>query len=295
MGHTDSQLDEEFSSLLTKISDRKTQLESVKDKLTQLALTKHKKEEAMMILERRLVNLLETQDNDLAEIRRRQDNKVDMAMMRKGHTPVDIQSQSKDSNTKTSTLDKQKTAQLMESTETMMKFQFAGMTMSYFNMLNMVRAYKSVSTQDMESLKQLDLQDIPTNKLNSNQNRDDSLYTTQMHSHVLNWDVDHVIQWLKSLSLDQYAESFRLSAVDGPFLCQLTDDDLMNGHLGVTHLLHRKKIMFGISQLTISSNNAQNGEPREFDEPSALNSSSHKFEVVSRYVQLACSIFIYFI
>lgn len=51
-------------------------------------------------------------------------------------------------------------------------------------------------------------------------------------------DVSH---WLDSLSLGQYKDAFADAAVDGAFLCELTDEDLRNT-LGLEHALHRKKI-----------------------------------------------------
>lgn len=241
-------LDEEFSSLLMKISDRKNQLQSVEEKLSRFQKNKEEKERALKILERNLVSLLETQEIELAEIRRRQDRKEDVALQRKTQKSSKEQHpDSKDMQTnRTSTLDRQKRAQLMNSTETMMKFGFTSMSMTYFTALNMVRAMKNISPQETGNLSNIDtINDIAQG---SGMKTQGDLYTRSTESPVLNWEVDHVIQWLNALSLGQYEDSFRDGSIDGPFLFQLTDDDLMNV-LGVEHKLHRKKIMFGIAQL----------------------------------------------
>ena len=69
-------LDEEFSTLLLKISDRKDQLESFEEQLFRLEKTKKLKEQAVNTLERKLVSLLETQEIELQEIKSRQDASV---------------------------------------------------------------------------------------------------------------------------------------------------------------------------------------------------------------------------
>lgn len=247
-------LDEDFSSLLVKISDRKNQLQSVEEKLSNLQKTKEEKEKALKMLERKLVALLETQEIELVEIRRRQDKKEDLALKRKTQrsnnddrpdTTDDTQSR------QISTLDRKKTSQLIDSTETMMKFGFTSMSMTYFTALNMVRAMKSVSAEEVLGGNQDEAVFDKAHGLGMQ--KKSNMYTSRTESPVSNWEVDHVIQWLKALSLGQYEDSFRDGSIDGPFLFQLTDDDLMNV-LGVEHKLHRKKILFSIAQLQTVSN-----------------------------------------
>ena len=43
---------------------------------------------------------------------------------------------------------------------------------------------------------------------------------------VESWSVNDVSRWLTSISLSQYQSSFKEGAVDGSFLCVLTDGDL---------------------------------------------------------------------
>lgn len=249
-------LDEEFSSLLVKISDRKNQLQSVEEKLSNLQKTKEDKEKALKILERKLVALLETQEIELAEIRRRQDKKEDLALKRKTQRSNndDRPDRTDDMQSRQiSTLDRKKTSQLIDSTETMMKFGFTSMSMTYFTALNMVRAMKSVSVE--EALGENKDESVFDKAQGLGIQKQSNMYTSRTDSPVSNWEVDHVIQWLKALSLGQYEDSFRDGSIDGPFLFQLTDDDLMNV-LGVEHKLHRKKILFGIVQLQTVSNDS---------------------------------------
>ena len=62
------------------------------------------------------------------------------------------------------------------------------------------------------------------------------------------WTVEDVAKWMESLSLGQYAEAFREATVDGPFLLELREEDLMQV-LGVTHKLHVRKILISREKL----------------------------------------------
>lgn len=62
------------------------------------------------------------------------------------------------------------------------------------------------------------------------------------------WTIADVAQWLDVLSLGQYKHVFAEAAVDGPFLMDLTDEDLRNT-LGIEHSLHRKKVLIAAAKL----------------------------------------------
>ena len=64
---------------------------------------------------------------------------------------------------------------------------------------------------------------------------------TPTHAQIGLWTVADVSHWLDSLALGQYKDALADAAVDGAFLCELTDEDLRNT-LGIEHALHRKKI-----------------------------------------------------
>ena len=65
------------------------------------------------------------------------------------------------------------------------------------------------------------------------------------------WSVEDVGEWLSSLALGQYRESFADAAVDGAFLLDLNDEDLRNT-LGIDHALHRKKILNSVRRLAVT-------------------------------------------
>ena len=154
----------------------------------------------------------------------------------------------------------------MQSTETLMKFGFMSMSMTYFSSLNMVKALRTVSAQDtvmaaladvhsqravgyqgmggggdVESMKKAPfLPDLKAGQMPG-----------QQLLRVSAWSVDDVAKWLQTLSLGQYSEAFIDSAVDGEFLYDLNDDDLKNT-LGIEHRLHRKKILNCVHRLKLA-------------------------------------------
>ena len=246
-------LDQEFSAMLTKIADRKNELKVSENKLGQLRASKRHKDEEMKSLERKLVVLLEAQETQLAELHHRQEkHRGDLAdnedlVVTSSHTQVN-------GFRGPSEREKQQTAQLMESTETMMKFGFMSMSMTYFGSLNMVKAMKKVAAQDtvMAAVSRMEIK--------SQEKKSNDALTKKVPLslgieegppiNVRGWTVEDVVKWLSTISLSQYGNYFREGAVDGPFLCELTDDDLRNT-LGVEHKLHRKKILFNIGQLSL--------------------------------------------
>jgi class 3 adenylate cyclase len=59
--------------------------------------------------------------------------------------------------------------------------------------------------------------------------------------------MDVVAAWLHGLGLEEYTSAFRVNAVDGEVLRELTADDLKD--LGVTLVGHRRKLLAGIAAL----------------------------------------------
>lgn len=109
--------------------------------------------EELRTLERKLVVLLEEQQRELESIRRRQEKKAILLLessgSRAGGGPGDAAvGAAVGGFAGPSTKDKRQAAQLMQSTETLMKFGFMSMSMTYFSSLNMIRAMRSVGVTD---------------------------------------------------------------------------------------------------------------------------------------------------
>lgn len=287
-------LDREFGDMLNKIGNRKDMLSDLEVKLSTIDKSRQMKEEELRTLERKLVVLLEEQQNELRAIKRKQD--VRGALLAASHDQLMKASSNGsgssqlqltngsggDNNsinqvsvggggfTGPSMKEKQQVAQLMQSTETLMKFGFMSMSMTYFSSINMVKAMRTVSAQDTvmaalaDSQAQRAAEAIPSSTngvpvgngaVGTSGQFLPSLKKGQLPGqealNVSSWSVEDVSRWLQTLSLGQYSEAFIDAAVDGEFLYDLNDDDLKNT-LGVEHRLHRKKILNCVHRLKIA-------------------------------------------
>lgn len=96
--------------------------------------------------------LLEEQQRELESIRRRQEKKgallLSASSERDGGSDVVGMSSASAGAGGPSDRERRQAAQLMQSTETLMKFGFMSMSMTYFSSLNMIRAMRSVGASD---------------------------------------------------------------------------------------------------------------------------------------------------
>ena len=156
---------------------------------------------------------------------------------------------------------KQQAVNLMQSTETLMKFGFMSMSLTYFSSLNMIKAVKSVGAMDTvlaaaqahkahyagrNEGREIRIQE------NTGGNFRRSLKPGEVSRDgtldVANWSIEDCGKWLETLCLGQYRECFEDATIDGSFLYDLNDEDLRNT-LGIEHKLHRKKILNSIKRL----------------------------------------------
>ena len=267
-------LDAEFSSMLSNISDRKENLMRLQENMVLLDRSRQQKEEELRVLERKLVVLLEEQQNELESIRRRQERKGE-ALLEGETSKLAVATGGGGGFQGPTAKDKQQAAQLMESTETLMKFGFMSMSMTYFSSLNMVKAMRTVAATDtvMGALHANASQggggggaglgatgfdggiDSSNGEVGSGFKPElkPGKMPGQGDIRVSAWSVTDVAGWLVTISLGQYRTSFSDAAVDGAFLFDINDDDLKNT-LGVEHRLHRKKILNTIGRLKESEN-----------------------------------------
>ena len=276
-------LDREFGEMLSKISSRKEMLADLERKLGTIDQSRQGKEEELRTLERKLVVLLEEQQNELNAIKRKQD--IRGALLAASHQELVKATASDSTNSGAlvkggaiggggggsggpSLQEKKQAAQLMQSTETLMKFGFMSMSMTYFSSLNMIKALRTVSAQDtvMAALADVHSQravgfapgasvaDASTSSTGKQPFLPDlkrGQLSGQEALRVSAWSVDDVSKWLHTLSLGQYSEAFNDAAIDGEFLFDLNDDDLKNT-LGIEHRLHRKKILNCVYRLKLA-------------------------------------------
>eukprot|EP00750_Incisomonas_marina_P020529 INCI4048.3.p1 GENE.INCI4048.3~~INCI4048.3.p1 ORF type:complete len:2134 (-),score=426.39 INCI4048.3:1814-8215(-) len=266
-----ARLDREFGEMLGKIADRKEQLKMHENTLQTIDRKRMKKEEQLRDLERKLVVLLEEQQTQLAAIQAKQ-AEIGTNYLGGGATTLAV---NKDTPLRRgpngemipvstangpggggggggyvgpTPVQKQEAANLMQSTEQLMKFGFMSMSLTYFSSLNMIKAMKSVGAMDTI---------LATANNNMTTLSDPSTYRPAPKPgqlpgddelNVAAWSVNDVGTWLETMSLGQYRECFADGSVDGSFLYDLNDDDLHNT-LGIEHKLHRKKIINSIRRL----------------------------------------------
>ena len=274
-------MDAEFSETLAKISDRKAKLEKLEQTFEELLRDRREKFGQLKALESKLAVLLDAQDTALDEIRRVQEQRIDSVQSSSSahqatgralssnqsqevqrtqqvrtHGPLGNTTSSQQQLAGPSERDKRQAAQLIDSTETMMKFGFMSMSLTYFSSLNMMRAMQQVAVEPNPG--------NPTRQPPPNTQVPVASSTTfDAAVRVESWSVNDVSRWLTSISLSQYHSSFKEGAVDGSFLCELTDDDLRNT-LGVEHRLHRKKILFSIRCLRNVAESHNTASPLAF-------------------------------
>ena len=250
-------MDEQFSETLEKISDRKDKLEQLESQLEKLMRTRQEKFGQLKSLEGKLAVLLDAQDSALERIRKKKEERIDNVLRQQGHsTSIESEAYAQTQprhekavdiiyNQGPSEKDKTDAAKLIDSTEQMMKFGFMSMSLTYFSSLNMMKAMQKVGANDTvnnPASLQIDptqvTQQMPSMLIQQSQDKAAAVK-------VESWSINDVSKWLASISLAQYQSAFKEGAVDGSFLCELTDDDLKNT-LGVEHRLHRKKLLFSI-------------------------------------------------
>lgn len=231
-------LDTEFSSMTTKIADRKERLEAMEHTLRVIDRHKQDKEEAIRDLEKKLVVLLEDQQAQLDQIKIKQDSRtqvlVDVAsgevsagtlFARSGETGGGNGGQSGGVTQK----QRAEANALMETSESLMKFGFASMSMTYFTSMNMVKSMRKLGVHQTLLDGAADTSQAQPGAAGSAP----GAYTPELAAGQLpgqqamrasGWSVHHVGGWLDSLMLHQYKEAFFDAAVDGAFLYELSDE-----------------------------------------------------------------------
>ena len=271
-------LDREFGEMLTEITEKQRVLDKHELSLQKLERERELKEGELRDLERKLVVLLEEQQSELHHIKARQEERDELllSLPQVGSDAKALTNGGGSSGGNGGAMvpgggngggggggggwqgptpqQREEAAQLIGSTETLMKFGFMSMSLTYFSSLNMIQAIKSVgaldtalagAAADKQAL-------ISGGQVNSAGQFVPGLKPGQSSQReamdVSSWSVQDVGDWLGSLSLSQYSECFADAAIDGGFLYDLTDEDLANT-LNIEHALHRKKIINSIGRL----------------------------------------------
>ncbi|OQR88276.1 hypothetical protein ACHHYP_06976 [Achlya hypogyna] len=251
-------LDREFGTMLKKIADRREKLVVLGTTLHQLDQARHAKEEDLRGLERKLLLLLEDQQRQLQGIKAKQAKRsqvlVDIAggVTEPGPLGTDVGGPTAAAAASAvSPEQRQEANALMESTETMMKFGFMSMSMTYFSSMNMIKAMRQIGAHHtfLESAAAIHAHAGAPTPFQADP--PPGSFPGQQPLLVSAWSVNDVGRWLDTMALGTYKQAFSDGSVDGALLYDLNDHDLRYS-LGIEHDLHRKKILQAVDRLKVA-------------------------------------------
>ncbi|CBN77304.1 conserved unknown protein [Ectocarpus siliculosus] len=269
------QLSVEFASTFADVSDKKRQLDRLSSAVADIEATRQRKSREFGHMQRNLMELLSEQKREL-DIVREKGVQLETAAATSAAAAAATAQRARDHEAKA--------AAMYGQTEELMKFQFMSMSLSYFSSLNMMKqmrdinadtttaaiagsadaaaaAAASAAAASIPSLKQTgDLGGdavtkalaVRKEKVKSTRAEIEEADNSQRHpfpTELCLWTVDDVCRWLDTLQLGEYKQAFREGKVDGSFLGELRESDLMDS-IGMEHKLHLKKLLLARQKLT---------------------------------------------
>lgn len=268
------ELETEFAAVFQEVDKKKKALERLEASLADMEATRDRKEREFRRLQRNLMQLLMEQKRELDDLREKGiELETATATTAAAATATALKAK-----------EHEKRSQVMFSqTEELMKFQFMSMSLSYFSSLNMLKQLRDmnadttsaaiVSSADaaasaaaaataanLPKMRKLDLgagdflelgvqkKKAELSSLEAAEKQSKLAKATPLPPNVRLWSVDDVGRWLSMLSLSQYVKAFQEAVVDGAFLLELREEDLVQV-LGVEHKLHVRKILVSREKL----------------------------------------------
>eukprot|EP00752_Nemacystus_decipiens_P018599 g16677.t1 len=269
------QLSVEFASTFADVSEKKRQLDRLSAAVADIEATRLRKSREFGHMQRNLMELLSEQKREL-DIVREKGVQLETAAATSAAAAAATAQRARDHEAKA--------AAMYGQTEELMKFQFMSMSLSYFSSLNMMKqmrdinadtttaaiagsadaaaaAAASAAAASIPSLKHTgDLGGDAVShalagrreQVQSTQAEIEEAKESQRHpfpTELSLWTVDDVCRWLDTLQLGEYKQAFREGKVDGSFLGELRESDLMDS-IGMEHKLHLKKLLLARQKLT---------------------------------------------
>ena len=268
------ELETEFAVVFQEVEKKKRALERLEAALADMEATRERKDREFRRLQKNLMQLLLEQKQELDDLREKGiELETATAMTAAAATATALKAKEHEKRSK----------EMFGQTEELMKFQFMSMSLSYFSSLNMLKqlrdmnadttasavassadaaaaAAASAAAANLPNIKKMDLGasdfvDLSIQKkkaeLQASANAENEAKKARQNplpENVKLWSVTDVCKWLDALFLGQYAQSFREAAVDGPFLMELREEDLVQV-LSVKHKLHVRKILVSREKL----------------------------------------------
>lgn len=268
------ELEMEFAVVFQEVEKKKKALERLETSLADMEATRERKDREFRRLQSNLMQLLLEQKQELDSLREK-GIELETATAMTASAAVATANKAMEH-------EKRSTA-MFSQTEELMKFQFMSMSLSYFSSLNMLKQLRDMNSDttssaitssanaavaasaasvaaNLPSIQKLDIGADDFVELAIQKKRAEVaaaeqaereaklIQQTPMPESVQLWTVSDVCRWMDSLLLSQYNEAFREARIDGPFLMELREEDMVEV-LGITHKLHVRKIIVSRDKL----------------------------------------------
>jgi pimeloyl-ACP methyl ester carboxylesterase len=268
------ELETEFAAVFKEVDKKRKALERLELSLADMESTRERKDREFRRLQQNLMQLLLEQKQELDDLREK-GIELETATATTAAAATATAQKAKEHE--------QRSSAMFSQTEELMKFQFMSMSLSYFSSLNMLKQLRDMNVDtttsavassanaaaaaaaaataaNLPSIKKMNLgaEDfvelgVQKKKLELEESDAAQKEATQarvnpMPDNVRMWTVADVSRWLDAIFLGQYVPAFREACVDGPFLMELREEDMVQV-LGMTHKLHVRKIIVSREKL----------------------------------------------
>ncbi|CAN0053604.1 unnamed protein product, partial [Choristocarpus tenellus] len=270
------QLSAEFTSTFAEVEDKKCQLTRLSLAVEDIECTRLRKAREFSIMQKNLMELLSQQKRELDNVREK-GAQLETAAATSAAAAAATAQRARDHEAQS--------ASMFTQTEELMKFQFMSMSLSYFSSLNMMKQMRNINADtttsaivgsadaaaaaaaasaaaNVPSLKNagilLNGSDIRTSlvfrkqeikEVRAEMKEAEDSQQCPFPTDIKLWSVEDVCRWLDTLQLGEYREAFREGRVDGNFLVELRESDLMDS-IGMRHKLHLRKLLLARKKLT---------------------------------------------
>uniref|UniRef100_A0A7S3MBB9 SAM domain-containing protein n=1 Tax=Spumella elongata TaxID=89044 RepID=A0A7S3MBB9_9STRA len=286
------ELEIEFAAVFQEVEKKKKALERLELSLNDMETTRERKDREFRRLQKNLMQLLMEQKQELDDLREK-GIELETATATTAAAAVATAQKAREHE--------QRSSAMFSQTEELMKFQFMSMSLSYFSSLNMLKSLRDMNADttsaaitmsadasataagaaaaaNLPNMKKLNLgandfveAHIHKKKAELQQSQESEkeyhrATNNPIPDNVRSWTVSDVARWLDSLSLAQYINAFTEGSVDGPFLMELREEDLVQV-LGIKHKLHVRKILISRENLKpLSQQERRNKEAVELED-----------------------------
>ncbi|RYH28338.1 hypothetical protein EON65_12485 [archaeon] len=268
------ELEIEFAAVFQEVEKKRKALQRLEMSLADMEATRERKDREFRRLQKNLMQLLLEQKQELDDLREK-GLELETATATTAAAAVATAQKAKEHEKRSNAMFSQ--------TEELMKFQFMSMSLSYFSSLNMLKSLREMNADTTSAAIALsadasstaasaaaaaNLPNIQKLHLGANDFVEASIrkkkeeilaaekaekelakvVNNPLPPSVKTWSVHDVGRWLDSLALTQYKDAFQEGSVDGPFLLELREEDLVQV-LGIKHRLHVRKILISREKL----------------------------------------------